>query len=96
MVYFISYFFSTTFCFCFLVELSMLLQVLKLPGSAQEWKASYQTVQEILGGQKGMEGMVWNSLQFVGAPGSQEEWNSIVKKVLGQLVFLKNFFSEIY
>ena len=87
--------FSTTFCFCFLVELSMLLQVLKLPGSAQEWKSSYQTVLETLGGQEGMAGMVWNSLQFVGAPGSHEEWDSIVKKVLDKLVFLKIFLTEI-
>ena len=73
----------------------MLLQVLKLPGSAQEWEASYQTVLESLGGHEGMAGMVWNSLQFVGAPGSHKEWDSIVKKVLDKLVFLKIFLTEI-
>ena len=72
----------------------MLLQVLKLPGSAQEWKASYQTVLESLGGQEGMAGMVWNSLQFVGAPGSQEEWNSIVKKLEDKLGFFKMFLTD--
>jgi hypothetical protein len=81
MVYLFSIFCREVFHAFFLVHLSTILQVLKVPGSEQEWKARYETVLETIGGWEGMTGMVWNSLQFVGAPGSQEEWNSIVKKL---------------
>jgi hypothetical protein len=91
--FFLIIFFTFNIVF-FSVHPSTILQVLKLPGSEQEWNSSYQTVLESLGGQEGMAGMVWNSLQFVGAPGSQEEWNSIVKKVGDSLVFFKMFLLE--
>ena len=57
----------------------------------KEWKASYQIVLESLGSQESMAGMIWHSLQFVGAPGSQEEWNSIVKKLEDKLGLFKMF-----
>ena len=64
-----------------------------MPGSEKEWKASYQTFMDNFGDQRGIMGVVQTSLQFVGAPGNEEEWNRIVKNVGDNLVSLKEFFT---
>ena len=66
----------------FLVELSTLLGVLKVPGSEDEWRGSYRTIMDNLG-EEGVRGVVWQILQFVGAPGRRTEWNRILE-TLGQ------------
>ena len=65
-----------------------------MPGSEKEWKASYQTFMENFGDQRGIMGVVQTSLQFFGAPGSEEEWSNIVTKIGDNLVLLKEFFTE--
>ena len=57
--------------------------MLKVPGSEDEWRGSYRDIMDYLGGEGGVRGVAWQVLQFVGAPGSQEEWNRILE-TLGQ------------
>ena len=63
----------------FLVELSTLLGVLKVPGTEDEWRGTFRAIMDNLWAEGGARGVAWQILQFVGAPGSKDEWNRILE-----------------
>ena len=82
--------------FLFLVEVSTILQLLKLPGSASEWRRSYET---ILGSvwvwEEGVVvDFVWYSVQFVGAPGDLKDWSEVVKNCMDNILYLQTILTE--
>ena len=80
--------------FLFLVEVSTILQLLKLPGSASEWRRSYETILGSVWEEGVVVDFVWYSVQFVGAPGDLNDWSEVVKNFMDNVLYLQTMLTK--